>query len=131
MQYTNNFRFRTISVIVLAFYLWTFGGIFELAYAFKTSSDKAQRMELGKQKEQGPGERLNKAIEDIEQIIQAVETVRTVEEKRAGKERLKTKELEIEALDKEIRKQFSETETKIKDLPEAIKQRHRDFVKKL
>ncbi len=130
MQSTNNFRFRTISVIVLAFYLWTFGGIFELAYAFKTSSDKAQRMELGKQKEQGPGERLNKAIEDIEQIIQAVETVRTVEEKRAGKERLKTKELEIEALDKEIRKQFSETETKIKDLPEAIKQRHRDFVKK-
>ncbi len=130
MQSINNSRFRIISVIVLAFYLWTFGGIFELAYAFKTSSDKAQRTELGKQKEQGPGERLNKAIEEIEQIIQAVQTVQTVEEKRAGKERLQTKELEIEALDKEIRKQFSETETRIKDLPDIIKQRHREFVSK-
>jgi YHS domain-containing protein len=58
-------------------------------------------------------------------------------EVKVEKEKLKTKKTEIESLDAEIRKQFKETEEKIKDLsrydrdmPDVIKQRHRDFVRK-
>ncbi len=128
MDFRNNPTLKVISIIVLAFFLWTFGGGFEIAYAAKNSSqhtvDSSQQT-----KKQKPEEKFQKAIEEIVQTVQKVQAVQTDKERENEKQKLKTKKTEIENLDVEIRKQFRETEEKIKDLPEEIKQRHRDFVK--
>lgn len=116
---------RIISIIVLIFFSWTFGGMFDVAYAVKDSVQKSAVSGQQKQKEQRPEEKLQKSIEDIEGILSD-----TVTDTDSKKNKLKNKKEEIESLDVEIRKQFAGTEDKIKDLPEVIKQRHRDFVKK-
>ena len=63
-----NYRaFKPISVIVLFFFLWTFGGVFEVAYAFK-NSDKSQVTSY-KSKTPKPEEEFEKEIEDIYQAL--------------------------------------------------------------
>ncbi len=119
--------FKPITIIVLLFFSWTFGGGLEVAYAATRTQSTEHRAQT---KEQRPEEKFQKAIDEIGQAVQAVQTVQTSEEREKEKSKLKSKRLEIEGLDVEIRKQFKETEEKIKDLPEVIKQRHRDFVKK-
>ncbi len=117
---------KIISIVVLVFFTWTFGGGVEVAYAVK-DSDNLQ-VASSKSKELRPEEKLQKAIGDITNTIEDVGKIGRLEDEKKGK--LKTKKTEIEGLDVEIKKQFKETEEKIKDLPEVIKQRHRDFVKK-
>ena len=116
---------RIISIIVLAFFTWTFGGLFDIAVAAKTSQGSG----VGGQgsASQNPEKKFQKAIEDITSTIEEVGKIGRLEDEKKGK--LKTKKTEIESLDIEIKKQFAETEYKIKDLPEVIKQRHKDFVK--
>ena len=129
---------RVISIIVLSFFLWTFGGLFEVAYAVKESSqpsavspqrrkNSSQSSALNSQpqpKKDRPEEKFSKAIVDIEDILNDEKT-----DHGTKKQRIRTKKAEIDANDIEIRKRFFETEGKIKDLPDVIKQRHRDFVK--
>jgi hypothetical protein len=117
---------RIISTVVLAFFIWTFGGVFDITYAIKVSQKSEVRTQ--KSKNPKPEEKFNKALEDIEQIITNIKDKAEVEVK-AEKNKLKAKKTEIETLDVEIKKQFKETEEKIKGLPEVIKKRHKDFVK--
>ncbi|MEW6602826.1 MAG: transglutaminase domain-containing protein, partial [Nitrospirota bacterium] len=125
MRYSYSLFFRVISFIVLFFFSWTFGGMFDIAYAVKASDQKSAVSGQRNQKEKRPEEKFQKSIEDIEEIL-----ADTVADTDTKKNKLKAKKDEIESLDVEIKKQFSATEEKIKDLPEEIKQRHRDFVKK-
>lgn len=114
------------SVVVLFFFCWTFGGLFDIAYAFKNSDElRVTSKEKKTQNIQKPEGKFQKAIEDIDQIL-----TDAVTDTDTKKNKAKVKKGEIESLDVEIRKQFRETEDKIKDLPEVIKQRHRDFVRK-
>ncbi|MDH4027724.1 MAG: transglutaminase-like domain-containing protein [Nitrospirota bacterium] len=114
---------RVAALVVLFFYSWTLGGVFDVAYAVGGS---AQHSALsGQRNKQRPEERLQKAIEDIEVIL-----ADTAAGPDAKKDRLRGRKADIEGLDIKIREQFKETEDRIKDLPEAIKQRHRGFIKK-
>ncbi|MBI4849332.1 MAG: hypothetical protein HY808_12295 [Nitrospirae bacterium] len=117
---------KTVSTVVLFFFSWTFGGLFDVAYAAKSATEqKSNSAEVKNPRKQKPEEKFQKTIEDIEGIL--ADTVTDTDTKKG---KLKAKKAEIESLDLEIKKQFSDTEDKIKDLPEEIKQRHRDFVKK-
>lgn len=135
---------RVISTIVLSFFIWTFGGVFEVAQAVKDSDPGPETggqaiqsavtpsgLPFHQEEGKKPEEKFQKTIEDIEKIIGDQKSALSDQQKtRENKDKLKTKKSEIEALDVEIKKEFKETENKIKDLPEVIKQRHRDFVKK-
>lgn len=127
MDFRNNPLLRLIALTVLFFFSWTFLGIYNLAYAIDKQLSQSS---LNQPKEQKPEEKLQKGIEDITQTIERVKKAKTHEELQGEKENLRQKRSEIEGHDAEIRKQFTETEEKIKGLPDEIKQRHKDFVKK-
>ena len=135
---------KAVSIIVLIFFSWTFGGVFEIAQAISNSTEgqKSRSAEVktkitppGLPLPQGEGkkpeEQFQKTIEDIDSIIyDQMSAFGDQQKTNENKKKLRGKKTEIESLDIEIKKQFTETEGKIKDLPEVIKQRHRDFVKK-
>lgn len=145
MHYHFSRTLRIISTIVLAFFLWTFGGLFDIAYAVKNSdklsavSDKraANSSQQGQAGITPPGlplpqgegksaaEKFGKDLEEIELILKDTAT-----DTDTKKRKLLSKKAEIDADDIEIRKQFKETEEKIKSLPGEIWKRHQDFVKK-
>jgi transglutaminase-like putative cysteine protease len=137
MGHQNNRLLRSISTVVLSFFIWTFGGLFDIAYAVKDSAiEQKSKSASAKTKAQNPStinyeqsdikpeDKFQKTIEDIENILRDDKA-----DHEAKKQRIRSRKSEIDANDIEIRKQFSETEGKIKDLPEEIKKRHRDFVK--
>ncbi|MBM4136391.1 MAG: hypothetical protein FJ241_06100 [Nitrospira sp.] len=129
---------RIISLVTLLFFSWTFCGMLDIAYAIKNSDQQSaisyQQKENNQKSSQGsiptkqkPEEKFQKAIENIEQVL-----TDTVIDTDTKKNKLKTKKEEIEAFDTEIKKQFAETEKKLKDkgLPKGILERHYNFVKK-
>jgi len=132
---------RTIATVVLSFFIWTFGGVFDIAYAIKSDQQSApsgrrtkgdQHPKPGTQTpgEKRPEEKFQKTIEDIDSIIDDQKSAYGDQQKtKKNKDKLKGKKTETEALDMEMQKQFKETEEKIKDLPKEIQQRHKDFVK--
>ena len=124
---------RAISLTVLFFFCWTFGGMVDIAYAIKNSSqhivDSSQEnptKNTQKSKTQKPEEKFQKTIEDIEKTL-----ADTATDTDTKKNKLKTKRSEIEGLDTAIKRQFSDTERflKGKGLPPEILERHRNFVK--
>jgi hypothetical protein len=121
-----NFRkiniLRVISAVVLSLFIWSFGGGIDIAFAIKNSESLKNTSK--KKKEKKPEEKLQEALDAIETTLYD-----TVIDKDTKKNKVKAKKKDIESLDKEITAQFSTTEEKIKDLPEIIQQRHRDFVK--
>ncbi len=125
MYYSRILRF--ISIIVLFFFSWTFGGLFDIAYAVKSSDQQSAASGQQTPKEKRTEEKLTDALVDIEKVLTDVSTDVAIK-----KDKLKAKKTEIESLDSELKKQFSDTEKKLKDSgisPEILK-RHSDFVKK-
>ncbi len=118
-------------MIVLCFFTWTFGGVFDIAYAIKNSDElRGASSEVKDQQQnttQKPEEKFQKTIEDIEQILTDTST-----DTDTKKSKVTGKKGELESLDIEMKKQFSATEKKLKDegLPYEILERHYDFVKK-
>ncbi len=120
---------KTISIIVLAFFLWSFGGVFDIAYAI-TDSSKFQVASF-KLKEQKPSEKFEEALEKIREAEERThKKIQKGEDTEKEETEVRIQKTEIEKHDIEIKKQFKETEEKIKSLPEEIKKRHTDFVKK-
>ncbi|MFZ3137777.1 MAG: hypothetical protein WA126_10355, partial [Thermodesulfovibrionales bacterium] len=133
MNSRHNLIIRIISIVVLIFFTWTFGGAFDIAYAIKNSSQHTAGGSQGnptkitqQAKTQKPEEKFQKAIDDIEAVFNdpAIDT-------NTRKNKLKAKKSEIEGLDVDIKKQFAETEKKLKNegLPPEILERHYSFVK--
>lgn len=120
----HNHLLRTISVIVLVFFLWTFGGLCEITYALNSAIEQKSGSTEATDKQE---KKLQKALEDIEGII-----TDTVTDTGTKKNKLKTKKTEIGDIDVELRQEFSNTEKFLKEkrLPAEILQRHRDFVRK-
>lgn len=125
MDFTGYRILRILSAVVLFFFLWTFGGVFDIAYAVKNGQGVAgSEQRVGsqgatsnesktsrkfqsnnqQQKTQRPEEKFQKAIEDIEKDLSDTGT-----DTGTKKNKLKTKKSEIETLDVEIRKQFDDT----------------------
>jgi transglutaminase superfamily protein len=117
---------RTIATVVLGFFTWTSGGVFSIAHAAQDAVKKDKAVEVAKKQTEGPEERFAKLTEELEEAL--ADPKADVDKKR---QRLKAGKAEMEALDADIRKQFAETEKKLKDakLPDAILQRHYKFVK--
>ncbi len=137
MDFRDNHSTRIISVIVLSFFLWTFGGLFDIAYAVtnsnqpsaisaQNSSYQPSAVSNQQTKTTRPEAQFQKTIEGIEQILSD-----TTSDTDTKKNKLKTSRAAIEALDVELKKQFSETEKFLKDkgLPPEILERHSKFVK--
>src|SRR4030043_2302601 len=127
--------FKSIALTVWLFFCWSFGGIFDVvAFAATDSKQTPRNKQLSNQSStQGqsntpkPEEKFQKTIEDIENIL-----TDTITDTDTKKNKLKGKKSEIEAVDVEIKKQFADTEKKLKDegLPNEILERHYNFVKK-
>ncbi len=117
---------RIIAAIALGFFTWTSGGVFSIAHAAQTAVKKEKAREQHKKKSEAPEERFAKIAEELET---------TIDDSKADintkKKRIKASKTEIDALDPDIRKQFDETEKKLKDagLPAEILERHHKFVK--
>jgi len=117
---------KAIAAVVLCFFAWTSGGVFCIAHAAQDAVKKEKAKEHQKKKSERPEERFAKATEELQEALSAPKA--DVETK---KQRLKAAKTEIETLNSEIRKQFAETEMKLKaaKLPDEILQRHYKFVK--
>ncbi|MDA8432892.1 MAG: hypothetical protein M0Z60_08010, partial [Nitrospiraceae bacterium] len=90
----------------------------DFAYAIKSSSQPSVISKQQTMTSPSHGEKFSKDIEDIDSVLKDVST--DTDTKRL---KLRGKKAEIDADDVEIRKQFSDTEAKIKDLPVEIQQR--------
>jgi transglutaminase-like putative cysteine protease len=133
MNFRHHPAIKIISAFVLFFFTCSFGGVFDIAYAIQASSQHTVDSNQGKptkntQKAKTPGseEKFQKAIEDIEQAL--TDTTLDTENKKG---RFRAKKSEIESFDTDIKKQFTETEKKLKDsgMPSEILDRHHKFVK--
>jgi hypothetical protein len=132
MKSKHNLPIKVISIIVLFFFCWTFC-ICEIPNAFANNESTAGNKQLSSQSSSQtqtstpkPEEKFQKSIDEIESIL-----VDTSTDTDTKKNKLKGKKSEIESLDVEIKKQFAETEKKLKDegLPNEILDRHYNFVK--
>ncbi len=103
--------YRIISVVVLSFYIWTFGGLSSIAHAAKDALNQAQIRKKTQEAEQSPEEQFEKATQEIEAILADPQI-----DLDTKKQKIKTQKGIIEALDSEIRKEFAETEKKLKKL---------------
>jgi transglutaminase-like putative cysteine protease len=117
---------KVIAVIVLCFFTWTSGGVFSVANAAQDAIKKGKVREQQKKPEE-PEERLAKITEGLQEALADPKA-----DVATKKQRVQTARAEIDALDPEIRKQFAETEKKLKGakLPDEILQRHYKFVKR-
>ena len=108
------------------FFTWTSGGVFSIANAAADARKKGKVVAAAKKQGEAPEERLAKLTEELEETL--ADPKADVDKKR---QRLKSSKTEIEALDVDIRKQFAETEKKLKaaKLSPDILERHRKFVK--
>ncbi len=79
---------RVISVVVMTCFLWTFGGIFDIAWAVKKSEELKVTGPV--EKAEGPEERFGRAVSDMVQAVKEVRASKSEEERRAAKERLRT-----------------------------------------
>lgn len=120
-----NNSLRVISFILLFFFSWTFGGLFDIAYA-ATSEVKTQKISQAS-KPSNSGQKFQKDIDDLYETFK-----NTSKDTDTKKNTAKIKRADIEALDVDIKKQFADTEKTLKDkgLPPDILERHRNFVKK-
>jgi len=116
---------RVIAAVVLSFFTWTSGGLFSVAHAAQDAVKKAKANAPAK-KAEGAEDRFAKLTEELTADLDDPKT--SHESKR---HRLAAAKSELESLDADIRKQFAETEQRLKDakLPPEILERHAKFVK--
>jgi len=113
---------RTVTFLVIFFFTWTMGGLFNVAYA---AYHEIQKQETNKKQSLRPEAKFQKAMDDLKDIVSRKYSMETKRSK------IREKRDAIESLDKEIKSQLAETETKLKNagLPQEILQRHYNFVK--
>jgi hypothetical protein len=116
---------RWVAIIVLCFFSWSFLGIFDIAYAIDRSLEQPSHKNY-RSRGQSEAERFQKAIADIERTLEDPTT-----DSQTKVQKITPKRAEIEDLDIEIRKQFDDTEKKLREagLPNEILERHHKFVK--
>ncbi len=113
---------RPIAIVVLSFFLWTFGGGFEIAHAMNVQSRPTAKTSTN----QKPDATFQQTLDDIDRVLN--ETGTDANTKRNA---VKAKRADIDALDTGIRKSFSDTDKMLRDagLPAEILDRHNRFVK--
>jgi len=114
---------RATALAVVFFFAWTLGGLAGLAQAAKLSEAQTASAPI---REQAPEERLEMLLAEVDAELAA-----PIVDLKTLRQKLQAKRGELEALDAEIRQQFTETENRLKDakLPDEILERHYRFVK--
>ena len=117
---------RGIAAVVLGIFSWTSGGVFSVAHAAQDAIKKSKAQAQQQDKGEGAEERLSQLTEELREALAGPNVGH-----ESKKKRLLTGKGELFKLDVEIRKQFAETEKKLKDakLPAEILERHYKFVK--
>lgn len=125
MKNTTTVPLRIISGILLILFCWTFCGIFDIAYAVTSGAGNQKTNRASKTS--SSSHKFQNALDDLYQTFN--DPSRDTDTK---KNKAKAKKAEIESLDSNIRKQFSDTEIILKDkgLPSEILERQRNFVKR-
>jgi hypothetical protein len=117
---------RIVAAVVLFFFTWTSGGLFSVAHAAQYAIKRGKAKEQQQVKGEGAEERLSSLTEELRETLADPKV-----DYDSKKLRLSKGKGELATLDAEIRKQFAETEKKLKDakLPAEILERHYKFVK--
>lgn len=117
---------RGIATLVLCIFTWTSGGVFSVAHAARDAVKKGNKTSQSQQKSEGAEEKFSRLTDELTETL--ADPKSDIESK---KKRLRERKGEIETLDIDIRRQFAETEKKLKDanLPPEILERHARFVK--
>jgi len=117
---------KLTAIIVLFFFTWTSGGVFSIANAAVDAVKKEKVASAASKQMEKPEERFARVTEELTSALADPKT--GVSDK---KRKLNAAKTEIEALDKDLRTQFAETEQKLKaaKLPPEILARHTKFVK--
>ncbi len=127
---TYSFGFRSTAWIVLAFFSWTFLSLWEIPAAFAAEKQKPSQM---RNEGSRPEEKFEKALEALrEHVDKAGKKADTGEDDSAESEAIKAKKNELALLDSELKKEFTETEKRLKSaaLPKTILDRHEQFVRR-
>lgn len=122
---------KAVAVVTLAFFSWTYLPLYQIA-AYAAVSRQESKDIKSAPKKQKPEERLKQLLDDLKEKTDKAEEKAAKREYAASDiEEIKTRKTEIEALDAELRKEFTATEKKLKDanLPKEILSRHNAFVK--
>ncbi len=122
----NSKLLKPLTIIVIFFFLWNYVGICSLVHASEKGLNQPPSFNNRSEHEQKPEVKFQKAIEEIGEILENPATDRETKAIKA-----KAKRAEIEEFDREVKKQFAETEKKLRDagLPHEVLQRHHKFVK--
>ena len=126
---------RIFAVITLFFFCWTYLPLYAAVAYAATPQNKGtikQGPVASNNGQERPEERFEKALEDIRQTAAKAEEITDKGEDASAEIRaIKAKRAEIESLDVDLKKEFAETEKKLKDahLPKEILDRHYKFVK--
>ncbi len=127
---------RLISAVVLFFFIWTFGPVWQaVAFAATPQSQGPGgkgHIEARDTPIQTASERFEKALEGIRAgVSKAGEKAGRGEDVTAEVAGIKAKKAEIEKIDADLRAEFAATEKKLKDakLPQVILDRQAAFVK--
>ena len=117
---------RAISAVVVCIFTWTSGGVFTVAHAAQQVIKKSMAQEQQQGKGKGAEERLSSLTEELRETLADPKV-----DHENKKLKLSAGKGEFAGLDVEIRKQFADTEKKLKDakLPAEILERHYKFVK--
>lgn len=126
---------KTVSVITLVFFSWTYLPLYQIAAYAATEKQVAANSGLEpieKQKTKKSEEKIEKALTDIrEKTTKVGDKAARGEDTSAEIDAIKSQKTEIEAIDSDLRKNFAATEQKLKaaNLPKEILSRHYKFVK--
>ncbi len=125
-----SFGFRITAWTVIAFFSWTFLSLWEIPAAFAAEKQKPSQM---RNEGSRPEEKFEKALEALrEHVDKAGKKADTGEDDSAESEAIKAKKNELALLDSELKKEFTETEKRLKSaaLPKTILDRHEQFVRR-
>jgi hypothetical protein len=122
---------RMVGVITLFFFSWSYLPLYQLAYA-ATQEKQGTKAQPQKSEKQQPADRLEKILADLhESTSQAAEKAAKGANASSEVESIKARRADLDAIDTDLKKEFSTTEQKLKsaNLSKDILSRHYKFVK--
>lgn len=126
---------RSIAVVTLVFFCWSYLPLYQMAAYAATKQERrgaegSRRLQSAQNPK--PEEQLEKLLDDIrEKTAKAEGKAAKGEAATTEIESIKASKVEIDSIDNKLKKEFADTERKIKDsnLPKEILDRHSKFVK--
>ena len=123
---------KAVCIITLFFFMWSYLPLFQLVAYAATQENQRSKEQPQKAEKQQPAEKLEKLLDALrENTSKAEEKVTKGQDTSSEVESIKARKTEIDAIDTDLRKDFSATEQKLKaaNLPKDILSRHYKFVK--